>query len=132
MNPKSFLLLGGIVLIVVGVLGFIGVLGPTPDKSIFSSAWWFDNVENWAHLILGIAALVVLYATGEGLQKTITLLVGFLAAITTLSGFFVGTSFLGANLENPLDNILHLVVAVWALWSWWGAKKMMGGMSSGM
>ena len=124
MNPKNFLLLGGIVLILVGVLGFIGILGPTPDKSIFSNAWWFDNAENWAHLVLGIVALIVLYATGEALQSTITLLVGILAILVMLYGFLIGEGLWGANLENPLDNVLHLVVGVWALWAWWGAKKM--------
>jgi len=128
MNPKSFLFIGGIILAAVGILGFIGVLGPTSENSIFGSAWWFDNVENWAHLVLGIVALIVRYAMGEMIQKTITLLVGLLAAVATLSGFLAGPYFLGANLQNPLDNILHLAVAVWALWSWWAAKKMMGAM----
>jgi len=58
MTPKQFLRVGGVVLIVVGILGFAGVLGPTADKSIFGANWWFDNGENWVHLILGIVAVI--------------------------------------------------------------------------
>ena len=40
-------------------------------------------------------------------------------------------NFYGANLENPLDNILHLVIGVWAVLAWRGAKKMPGGGNMG-
>ena len=122
MNPKQFLQLGGYVLVLVAILGFIGVIGPTTDRSIFGEAWWFDNGENWAHLILGIVALIFAYGVkSQSMQKAITVVVGIVALVVTLSGFFAGPNFLGANLENPLDNILHLVVGIWALWA--GLKK---------
>ena len=115
----------------VGLLGFIGVIGPSSDASIFGSAWWFDNGENWAHLILGIVALAFAYGVkSESAQKNIVILVGVLALIATVSGFLLGSNFLGANLENPLDNILHLVIGVWALWA--GLKKPAGMTSSAM
>lgn len=123
MNPRQFLLIGGIVLIVVGLLGLIGIIGPVPESSIFGSIWWFDDVENWAHLILGVVAVALVYASGMSIQKTVTLLVGILALIVGLWGFLVSGQLLGANLENPLDNLLHLVVGVWGLWAWRGAKK---------
>ncbi|MEK9147909.1 MAG: hypothetical protein AAB650_00555, partial [Patescibacteria group bacterium] len=57
MNPKQFLQIGGVVLVLVGILGFVGVIGPTAESSLFGGAWWFDNAENWAHLVLGVVAL---------------------------------------------------------------------------
>lgn len=117
MNPKQFLVIGGIILVVVGILGFIGLIGPTSESSIFGTAWWFDNAENWAHLVLGVVALVVAYWV-INLQSVVTLLVGILALLVGLWGFLIGGMFLGANLQNPLDNILHLVIGVWALWAW--------------
>ena len=116
MNPKSFLTLGGIVLVLIGILGFIGVLGPTADASIFGVSWWFDNAENWAHLVVGIAGLLVSMWGNAMIQKWVTVLVGLFALVTTVSGF-IAPEFLGAMLQNPTDNILHLVVGVWALWS---------------
>lgn len=122
MNPKQFLTLGGIVLVIVGALGFMGVLGPTAESSIFGEAWWFDNAENWAHLVIGVVGLVIAMWGNAMLQKWVTILVGLFALVTTISGFVWGSSYLGANLENPADNILHLIVAVWALWSAKGSE----------
>ena len=121
MNSKNFLMLGGIVLIVVGLAGMAGIIGPTPDASIFGSMWWFDDAENWAHLVLGIAGLAVALAV-PALQAPVTLLVGVLALVVGVLGFMT-PSLLGANLENPLDNILHLAVGAWAMASWMMGRK---------
>ena len=129
MNPKQFLLLGGVVLVLVGVLGFVGVLGPTADASIFGSAWWFDSAENWAHLVLGIVALILAYATGLSLQRPVVMLLGIIGVLVGLYSFFGYPMLLGANLENPLDSILHLVVGIWALAASWKKPSLaMGGM----
>lgn len=129
MNPKQFLTIGGVVLVLAGILGMIGILGPTVEQSIFRSSWWFDAGENWAHLVLGIVALIVAFSMGASLQATITMLVGIVGIVIGLLGFFLGTdamyNFYGlANLENPLDNVLHLVVGAWALLAWWKGKGM--------
>lgn len=121
MNPKNFLIIGGIVLVVVGVAGLAGIIGPTPEASIFGSFWWFDDAENWAHLILGIAALIIAFAAAP-LQGPITLIVGLLGLAVGVWGF-MAPDLLGANLENPADNILHLVVGLWAILSWRGGKS---------
>ena len=112
-NVKTFLTYGGWVLVIVGILGFF-LIGPT-EASLFGNSWWFDNAENWAHLVLGVVALLLVYVVKNNeLNKWVTILVGLFALIATVSGF-LNPNFLGANLENPLDNILHLVVGVWAL-----------------
>ena len=116
MNPKSFLTIGGVVLVLVAILGFIGVIGPTAEKSIFGDSWWFDNGENWAHLVIGAIALISAYSVGAAGQKMLVTLVGILALLIGVIGFF-GPNFLGANLENPADNILHIVIGIWAMLS---------------
>lgn len=123
MNPKQFLLLGGLVLVLVGVLGFAGVIGPTATDSIFGETWWFDNAENWAHTVLGVVALIVGLATPMAVQQPVTVLVGVLALVVGVYNFF-SMDLLGANLESPADLILHLVVGVWALWAGLGKKMM--------
>ncbi len=125
MNPKQFLQVGGVVLVLVGILGFIGVIGPTAEKSIFGEAWWFDNGENWAHLLIGIIGLIAAYALPASGQKPLVMLLGIIGVLIGIYSLFTPT-FLGSNLENPLDTILHLVIGVWALWASMG-KKQTGG-----
>ncbi len=114
MNSKKFLRVGGAVLIVLGVLGFVRVLGPTPEASIFGATWWSDNGESWGHLILGIVALIGAYAFDADPQKTLATILGTILVLVGLYGIFNG-NFLGVSLENPADTIVHLVIGIWAL-----------------
>ena len=117
MNPKQFLQIGGVILVVVGILGIVGILGPTSDSSIFGEAWWFDAGENWAHLIIGLVGLLAAYKMSEGGQKTLVMVLGVVAVLIGLYSLLVSPVFLGSNLENPADSILHLVVGAWALFA---------------
>ncbi len=116
MNPKQFLMLGGVVLVAVALLGFWGVIGPTPEQSLFGANWWFDNGENWAHLLFGVVALIAYKALDAGMQKWLAILVGLIALFFAVYGYLYPV-FLGSNLENPADTLLHLAVGVWALWA---------------
>lgn len=117
MNSKQFLILGGLVLVLVAVLGMLGIIGPTSDQSIFGVTWWFDAAENWAHLVLGVVALIAAFVLPAGLQKPLVIAVGLLALVVGLYSAFYSTSLLGANLESPADTVLHLAVGIWALLS---------------
>src|SRR5690349_5427445 len=108
MNPKQFLLIGGIILVLVGILGMVGVLGPSASQSVFGNSWWFDNGENWAHLIIGVIALIAVYTLGASMQKQLTMIVGVIGVLVALYGWFVAGNLWGASLENPADNLLHL------------------------
>ncbi|HEY4479801.1 MAG TPA: hypothetical protein VI981_05645 [Candidatus Paceibacterota bacterium] len=122
MNSKQFLVIGGIILVVVGILGWINVLGPTADSSIFGSGWWFDTAENWAHFVLGIVALVVAFLLPASTHKPIVIVVGIIAILAALYNL-AGTKLLGANLESPADLILHLVIGLWALYAALNKRK---------
>lgn len=119
-SPKGFLQVGGVVLVVVALLGFFGLIGPTPESSLFGAAWYFDNGENWAHLVLGAVALIAAYALKDANQLkwlvAILGIVGILFGVYSLFGAVTeGVTFMGAALQNPMDTILHLVVGAWAL-----------------
>jgi hypothetical protein len=116
MNPKQFLQIGGAVLALVGILGFIGVLGPTSGDSIFGQTWWFDNPENWAHLVLGVVALAAAYLAPVAIHKPLVMAVGAVGVLVGIYSIFQ-ENFLGANLENPADTLLHIAVGAWALWA---------------
>ncbi|MBI4225454.1 MAG: hypothetical protein HY617_03960 [Candidatus Sungbacteria bacterium] len=127
MNSKQFLILGGLVLVLVAVLGMVGVIGPTAEQSIFGPNWWFDAGENWAHLVLGVVALLAAFVLPAGMQKPLVILVGLLALVVGVYSAAVSTMLLGANLENPADTVLHIAVGLWAL-----LAAMMGKESSSM
>lgn len=124
MNPRQFLLIGGVVLIAVGILGFVGVIGPTPEDSIFGDTWYFDDGENWAHTVLGVVAVIAGLAPAAEWQRWLVVLVGLLGVFFAVYNLFT-TTFLGAELQRPLDTLLHLVVGVWALFAAYykGARK---------
>ena len=125
MNPKQFLTIGGAVLVLVGILGFVGVIGPTAANSVFGENWWFDSAENWAHLVLGIVAIIAAFVLPAGLQKPLVLAVGALGILVALYNL-ASMNLLGAHLESPADLVLHLAVGAWALVSaMMGGKKQM-------
>mgnify|MGYP001617559995 FL=1 len=117
-------------LVLVAVLGMIGVIGPTADQSLFGENWWFDGPENWAHLVLGVVALIAAFVLSPALQKPLVILVGLLALVVGVYSAMFSTSLLGANLENPADTVLHIVVGLWAVASAMMGKKEMSGSGS--
>lgn len=116
--PKGFLTIGGVVLVLLGILGFVGFS--------IGSALVFDNSENIAHLVLGLVALLLVFVLkNEMLNKWVTVLVGLLAIVAAVWGFagISDSTLLGAQFENPIDNLLHLVVGAWGIYAGFIAKK---------
>jgi hypothetical protein len=121
-TSRGFLVWGGIVLVILAVVGFLGIF--TKEGS---PQFYLTDGENYAHLILGIVALAAVYVPGLNgalapYYRPIVILVGLIALFFGIYGFVVAgqpdpNTFGLANLENPADNILHLVVAAWAFWS---------------
>ena len=112
MNPKQFLLVGGIVLLALGIVGFLGVFNDT------KSAFYLDQGENVAHTSLGIIAIAASFLIPDAmLQKWLVAVVGVTALFFAVYGFMdtPPNTFGISNLESPADDVLHLVVAIWAL-----------------
>ncbi|MBI2022293.1 DUF4383 domain-containing protein [Candidatus Daviesbacteria bacterium] len=120
LTPRGVLLYGGIILLVLGV-GGMTFLGPTPEASALGEFNWLDGAENVAHLVLGVVALGAYYMLKDAqLQKWLVALVGIIAAIATVVGFMnAGAPVPNAGVTNLefSDNIIHLVVAAWALYA---------------
>lgn len=133
-TPRGFLIVGGAVLLVLGLLGF--VILKDPSLSFF----WLDSSENIAHVVLGIVALAAVFVPGlntalEPYYRWIVILVGVIALFFGVYGFLVPAgspaapnTFGLANLELG-DNLLHLVVAAWAFLAafWTPQRGMMRG-----
>lgn len=129
-TSTSFLRYGGIVLLVLGIAGFLGI----PGLSIFA----LTTGENIAHVALGIVGLAAGYGVANAsLHRLLTVVVFATALIFGIWGFllqsggaftapatFANPNFYGlANLENPADNLLHLFVAVWSGFTLWRERS---------
>ena len=132
-TPKGFLMSGGVVLLLLGIIGFFAL----NNESM--SFFWLDNAENYAHLALGIVALAAVYVPGLNTAlapyyRWIVILVGLIALFFGVYGFILPAgsaaspnTFGLANLELG-DNLLHLVVAAWAFaaaFGWMSTRSMM-------
>ena len=119
LTPRWFLIIGGVVLLVLGLVGFAGIFSKTSTP-----AFWLDSGENVAHVGLGVIALAAVYVPSLNTMlapyyRWIVILVGIIALFFGVYGFVVSSgtepnTFGISNLENPADNLLHLVVAIWA------------------
>jgi len=115
MNPRQFLLSGGVVLLLLGIVGYAGVFSDT------KSAFYLDAGENVAHTILGVVAIAAAFLLRDAsLQKWLVVVVGIVALFFGVYGFIVAgntppNTFGVSNLESPADDVLHLVVGIWAL-----------------
>lgn len=119
LTPRGFLISGGAVLLVLGILGFFVLNNPS------LSFFWLTTGENVAHIALGAVALAAVYVPGlndtlRPYYRWIVILVGLIALFFGVYGFLLPAgsptslnTFGLANLEMG-DSLLHLVVAVWA------------------
>jgi hypothetical protein len=122
--PRLFLIYGGAVLLLLGIVGYLGVF-TEPNTPGF----WLDSGENLAHTFLGIVALAAVFVPGlntalKPYYRAIVALVGVIALFFAVYGFLNASgaepnTFGVANLENPADNLLHLVVGIVALVAAW-------------
>jgi len=128
MNSKQFLTVGGAILVLLAIVGYLGVF------STEGSFFWLDSGENRAHLVLGVVALAAVYVPGLNsalapYYKPIVILVGAISLFFGVYGFIVAgnpvPNTFGYNLESPADNLLHLVVGAWAMWAAFRKQPMM-------
>ncbi|MGI6103239.1 MAG: hypothetical protein ACOYBJ_01275 [Patescibacteria group bacterium] len=117
MTTKSFLIWGGWMLILLSILGVIGIIGPTPEESLFGATWYFSGRENLVQLALGALSLIAAVVAPRPLQR---LLVGAIALVYLALGtasFFLPAGdplLMELALEDPYDGILYLALGLWA------------------
>jgi Domain of unknown function (DUF4383) len=102
----------GAVLLLVGILGFIGVLAPNGQLlGIFA----IDPIHNLIHILSGIAGLAAGFAAGSRYARLYAGVFGAVYGLVTVVGFVQGTTVLGLITVNGADNVLHLLIAVASL-----------------
>jgi hypothetical protein len=115
----------GIVFIIIGILGFIPSLVP---GGLLLGIFSVDAMHNVVHLISGILAIGAAWSSAS-YSRLYFKVFGVVYALVTIIGFVQGDTILGLMMINTADNVLHLVIAVVALWAGFGMKEPMGSMA---
>lgn len=129
-TSTGFLRYGGAVLLLVGIVGYLGVFNSFEFFSL-------DAGENLVHTLLGVVGIGVGFGLkNAGLHRLLTIALLATAIVFTIfpvilpgggalsNGTFASPNFYGlSNLENPADALLHLVVAGWAGLALWMERK---------
>jgi len=115
---KTFALILGMVLLLVGLLGFISDNGIVGEDAFFGS----NATQNILHLIAGAFGV---YAGTKGRGQGYNSIIGWIGVILGVLGFIPGiTEFLAKLLMiNTEITILHLVIGVISLLVYFSAVK---------
>ena len=109
---KQFCRTLGIILLIIGFLGYIP--GLAPDGHLFG-IFMVDAVHNMIHVLSGLILVGVGYSGTEHTARNTSLAFGIVYGLVTLLGFIGGGTVLGLIMVNMADNILHLLISVSAL-----------------
>lgn len=112
MSTQKLAKLFGIVLLLIGVLGFVP--GITMDGYLLG-LFEVNTLHNIIHLLTGIVG--ILAAASLSNSKLFFKVFGVVYLIVTILGFTQGGSVLGLFMANMADNLLHVVITAVALWA---------------
>ncbi len=120
MVKKTALILG-VVLLLVGILGFVP--GVTTDGRLLG-LFQVNALHNVIHLLTGALGIYVgMMADGKA-AKTYFQVFGVVYALVAVLGFVYGdNAILGVVASNMADTWLHVVIAVVALYLGFGASN---------
>jgi uncharacterized protein YacL len=108
----------GAVFVLLGLLGFFETF--TPDGKLLG-LFEVGTMHNIIHLLTGLLA----FAFASSTEKTARMyfqIFGVVYGLVTVIGFIQGSTVLGLIGVNFADNVLHLVIAVTALYLGFGAS----------
>ena len=118
---KTFTMLVGWVLIIVGVLNFFDLeiaglnINLMPAHGVF-------------HIVAGILGVGLAKSHAQGYA----LWVGIIGLVLAALGFLLGAPVLLGIINLPSwISVVHLVLGVWGLWTYMASKKSMGAMPTG-
>ncbi len=117
MNLKPFALLFGIVLTIMGIIGFIPIFSP---HGLLLGIFAVDPVHNIIHLITGILAFLSL--SNIRYMRLYFQVIGVIYAILAVAGLLFTGNFFVTQM-NMADQLLHIVIAIFALYLGFFIKK---------
>lgn len=116
---QKFAMIFGVVLLLIGVLGFVPGI---TSNGFLLGIFHVNALHNIIHLVSGAAALWASFSSAKA-AKMYFQVFGVIYALVTILGFFTGEGqILGFIANNMADVILHLVIAVVALYAGFAMK----------
>lgn len=116
-NPaRLFAQVLGVVLTLVGILGFIPGLGG-PDGNLLG-IFAINPTHNIIHILTGLVGLAAGFAADGRYARTYALVFGIVYLIVTIVGFIQGNTILGIIPTNLADNLLHTLITIGGLGSY--------------
>ena len=114
---QTFCLVFGIVLLAVGVLGFIfASTNFNVGDTLQGDEFIIFEVNGWHNVVhIASGALLLLAAPKGPLAATVATAFGLVYAVVTVWGFVDGNDVLNLIPVNTADNILHLAITALAL-----------------
>jgi uncharacterized protein DUF4383 len=111
---KTYVMVLGVVLVLIGILGFVSPLTPNDQLlGIFETG----TAQNLVYLVSGIVALAAV-AGGARYARLFAKVFGLIYGLVTVVGFAIGEGdVLGFINVNQADNVLHLAIAASALYA---------------
>ena len=109
----------GVIFVAVGVLGWIPAINPGGKLlGLFD----VNTAHNLVHLATGVIAIVVGVLSDKA-SKLFFQVFGVIYALVAALGFYVGDQpLLGIVANNSADSVLHVAIAVVALYLGFGMK----------
>jgi hypothetical protein len=119
MSLKKIAVIFGVVFVAVGVLGWVPVVNPGGKLlGLFD----VNGAHNVVHLATGIVAIIVGMSSDKA-SKMFFQVFGVIYALVAVLGFYSGDQpLLGIVSNNGADSVLHVVIAVVALYLGFGMK----------
>lgn len=111
---KTVTMVLGVVLLVVGVLGFF----MNPVLGLFG----VDTMHNAVHILSGVVALAAA-ASGASYSRLFLIVFGIVYGVVAVLGFAMAGNILGLFTTNTNDDYLHTAIALVCLAVGFGSKK---------
>lgn len=118
MNAKSTAMWVGLVILVVGLVGFVPAL--VPGGKVLG-LFLVDPLHNIVHILTGALAILA-SRSSESATRTYFKVFGVVYALVTVLGFMTGTGLFGLLPVNIFDNLLHVAIAALYLYVGFGTK----------
>lgn len=117
---KTVALIFGIIMLLVGILGFIPQATP---NGMLLGIFHVNDLHNWIHILTGVVSILC-GINSEHASRLFFQIFGIIYGFVAILGFFYGDRpILGLVANNLADAILHVIIAVIALYLGFGYRQ---------